>query len=271
MSAPAKPAFVWAVERGVFDAWVPGLQHAVAKAGGEVVRWREGMWEREEDCPPGAVLVFQGSLESADHLWRTAPWVKGVFCDRDALSCTAWYPRFATWRLNERWHRTTVEALVVGSDVPPDFCDADGRFFVRPDSPLKPFAGRVRKLPTTWQDLDFGFYYDDPTTPIVVAPVRDVLEEWRFVVVDSRVVAGSGYRADGRTAAAAPPPEAWAYAEEVANAVAMPEPVVVLDVGLTAEGLRVVELNAFSGADLYGCDPDAVVCAVVEATARVSR
>ena len=47
--------------------------------------------------------------------------------------------------------------------------------------------------------LDHGFYYEDERLPVVVAPVRDVGEEWRFVVVDGAVVTGSGYVAEGRT------------------------------------------------------------------------
>lgn len=38
-----------------------------------------------------------------------------------------------------------------------------------------------------------------------------------------------------------------------------PEPIYVLDVCLSESGLKLLELNPFSGADLYACDADAVV------------
>jgi hypothetical protein len=58
------------------------------------------------------------------------------------------------------------------------------------------------------------------------------------------VVAGSGYIADGRTAAPEDPNgRPWQFAVEMAH----------LDVCVADTGLRLLELNPFSGADLYGC------------------
>ena len=60
--------------------------------------------------------------------------------------------------------------------------------------------------------------------------------------------------------------EAWRHAQALVDEMAeAPEPVFVLDLAETPNGLRVVELNPFSGADLYACDPDAVVRAVAVA------
>ena len=70
------------------------------------------------------------------------------------------------------------------------------------DSPLKPFSGRVVKLQgLSLRQLDHGFYYDDSDLPIVVAPVRTNIAplEWRLVVVQNQVVAGSGYTASTRS------------------------------------------------------------------------
>ncbi|MEM7385179.1 MAG: hypothetical protein AAF514_09570 [Verrucomicrobiota bacterium] len=64
--------------------------------------------------------------------------------------------------------------------------------FLRPDSPLKPFSGRVVEVKDiSLEKLDHGFYYEDETLPVVAAPVRQVGNEWRFVVASQRVVAGS--------------------------------------------------------------------------------
>ena len=66
--------------------------------------------------------------------------------------------------------------------------------FVRPDSPLKPFAGRVVTLAgLSAADLDHGFYYDDLELPIVITPLRRVVAEWRFVIAAQTIVAASGY------------------------------------------------------------------------------
>jgi hypothetical protein len=133
--------------------------------------------------------------------------------------------------------------------------------FVRPDSPLKPFAGRVlRRDDLTMKALDFGFYYDDPRLPVVIAPVRAVGPEWRYVVVDGQVVAGSAYSPEHRSAAPDDPRGApWALASEIAAALPAPERVYVMDICESDGELRLVELNPFSGADLYACDRRAVL------------
>jgi hypothetical protein len=138
------------------------------------------------------------------------------------------------------------------------------RVFVRPDSALKPFAGRVvATTQLTLAALDFGFYYDDPDLPVVVAPVRQIGREWRHVIVDRTVVAGSEYVAAGRQAR--PSQErgaAWELAAGIASSLDPPEAVYVMDVCEVDGDLRLLELNPFSGADLYACDAGEVVAAV---------
>ena len=87
--------------------------------------------------------------------------------------------------------------------------------------------------------------------------------EWRYVVVEGRVVAGSAYEPAGRSARAADPSgEPWSLASRIGGTLAAPEATYVMDICDSDAGLRLLELNPFSGADLYACDRDAVVAAV---------
>jgi hypothetical protein len=140
------------------------------------------------------------------------------------------------------------------------------RVFVRPDSPLKPFSGRVLAVNAiTLEALDHGFYYDDETLPVVAAPVRAVACEWRFVVVRSKVVAGSAYDSATRSALPdTPASSAWVFANSISSELPPPEEVYVLDVCQADGDLRLLELNPFSGADLYACSAPHVVGTVTE-------
>lgn len=84
---------------------------------------------------------------------------------------------------------------------------------------LKPFSGRViERDRLSLAALDFGFYFDDPSLPVVVAPVRRVHREWRYVVADGRIVAGSAYAADGRRALPDEPTgEPWTFVQRRAT------------------------------------------------------
>ena len=262
---------IWVVEGSVFDAT---YDHRMATATGlhghRLVQWDDGWWEAGVPEFNGPV-VFHGSLGNAHALRSRVPaWTPGAYCATDAFRCSAWYPRAHDWLLHRRYEVLPASQLVAEAGRVFDRIGASDRAFIRPDSPLKPFAGRVLSQDAvSLAALDHGFYYDDEHLPVVVAPLRSVGREWRFVVVDRQVVAGSGYLAEGRAAVAQPPDsEAWRFAAQVASSIEPPEPVYVLDVCETPEGLRLLELNPFSGADLYACDLEAVVAQIARLLAR---
>lgn len=261
----AESGLTWYFERAVFPHAEERFRLAVESCGHEFVMWHDGLWAELPSLAHGQRVIFIGALGNADRLRRLPIWARGTFCDTEAFHCSSWYRHASRWLLNDRWLRTNVQELVTTRSVPNGVSDSNGFAFVRPDSPLKPFAGRVCHIPTlTLQGLDFGFYYEDIELPVIVAPKKSVLNEWRFVVVGRRVIAGSGYEPGGRTGGATPPPDAWKLAREICSLMRAPEAVYVMDLCSTEEGMRLVELNPFSGADPYECDAESVVAAVSE-------
>jgi hypothetical protein len=120
--------------------------------------------------------------------------------------------------------------------------------------------------------MDHGFYYDDPKLPIIVAPVRSVTREWRYVIARGEVVAGTAYAAEGRLPLADDPGGApWRLASTIAASLPAPQEVFVLDLCEADGELHLLELNPFSGADLYACDRAAIVDAVTAVASRSRR
>lgn len=256
----------WVLEHDVFPDADQALAAAVREAGGQVLAWSDEWWATGR-WPKhlGEPTVFHGSLANADRIARELPWRPGAFCATDRFACSTWWPAAVDDLVSSSYVVTTAAALVADGPLH-EFGD---RVFVRPDSPLKPFGGRVLDRDRiTLAALDHGFYYDDEELSVVVAPAVEVGAEWRFVVAGARVVAGSGYAPDGRTAGTAITDShaSWHYAADVITRLSPPDPVYILDVCETPAGLRVLELNPFSGADLYNCDRRAVVEAVHELT-----
>ena len=90
--------------------------------------------------------------------------------------------------------------------------------------------------------------------PVIVAPARELGPEWRLVVVGGEV---------GRAAtSAATSAEVRNRAEGLAARLDLPDLAYVADLVEVDGELSVLELNPFSGADLYDCDRQAVVRAV---------
>lgn len=256
----------WVLEVDAFASRDEALESSARQAGHQVVHWSDEWWNTR-DWPSLAErpVLFHGSLGNAARIRSEIAWQPGAFCDVAAFHCSAWYPRAREWLANDRWQILPANQLVSGVSAVLAELEAADRLFVRPDSPLKPFSGRVLAADgITLAALDHGFYYDDPTLPVVVAPVRAIGREWRYVVADRRVVAGSAYSAAGRTPLADDSTGApWQFATDVAARLEPPERVYVLDVCETEGHLRLLELNPFSGADLYACRADDIVAAVV--------
>jgi hypothetical protein len=259
----------WLLESPAFPNRHATILPALAAAGHAVIQWDDAWWT-SGDFPRLAetTVVFHGSLGNAARIHADLPWRPGAFCDVAAFHCSAWYPRAREWLVHREWRVLPASELVSNPAAALEQFGRPDTVFVRPDSPLKPFAGRVLvRDGISLAALDHGFYYDDVGLPVVVAPVRVIGREWRYVVVDRRVVAGSAYSAADRSARPDDPGgEAWAFAADVAARMEPPERAYVLDVCEADGQLRLLELNPFSGADLYGCRAEDVV----EAVSRVA-
>lgn len=253
----------WVIEAEVFPEASMQAFEAVATAEGDrVLRWKDDWRDAALGHPqtPMGPLVFRGSLENAAWVRQNLAWRPGAYCDVEAFRCTRYYPRAERWLLcGDRWR-----ALPARQFVEEALDQHLQHFFVRPDSPLKPFSGRLlTRDQVSWEAIDYGFYYDDRDLTVIVSEPRWITGEWRYVVVDRKVVAGSAYAAQGRQALRDPPNgPPWRFAQEVALELDPPEAVYVLDVCEANDRYCLLELNPFSGADLYACDPGAVVRAV---------
>lgn len=262
---PEQSKATWVLEAEVFPDSHGRMRDAVLATCGEVVLWRDD-WLAEESWPRLAerAVIFHGSLGNAAAIAERLPWTPGALCDTARFHCSAWYPRAARWLLHQQWVRSTAEDLAAAPDAVLAPLGAPAQVFVRPDSPLKPFSGRVlRRDQLSLAALDHGFYYDDRRLPVIIAPVRTISREWRYVAVAGEIVAGSAYAADGRAALPDDPGGSpWRFAASIAAQLDAPQEILTIDVCEAGGDLHLLELNPFSGADLYACDRAAVVSAV---------
>ena len=258
-------ATTWVLESDIFPDSHSPLRAAVRDAGHRLVDWNDAWWS--DGIPQNigdANTLFHGSLGNAARIQAELSWSPGSYCDTAAFCCSAWYDAAREWLLHSDWRFLPANTFV---DTANDVATALGctdRIFVRPDSPLKPFSGRVLDLAdVSLAKLDHGFYFDDESLPIVACLICDVGREWRFVVFRSSVIAGSAYDAATRSAIAdQPASDAWNFAQTVASAIPAPADAYILDVCESNGDLRLLELNPFGGADIYACDASSIVRAL---------
>lgn len=156
------------------------------------------------------------------------------------------------------------------------FALCGGSVFIRPDSGTKTFAGQtIARADYEHEVNSLRQLSKMPAETLIwLARVQPLRGEFRFVVANGRVIAGSEYRWDNVLDIRSDyPAECLALAQQVAEHPWQLDRAYTVDVALTPirdsarRGYepRVVELNGFSCAGLYACDLDLVVAGISEA------
>jgi hypothetical protein len=135
--------------------------------------------------------------------------------------------------------------------------------FVRPAADLKEFVGglmALRELPMLFEGSRKS--RATPMTRVQVATPKDLVHEWRTIVIRDWVITGSQYLSHGEKVKQGSygtlPDHVVAFAEACAK-LYQPAEVFVLDVGELANGeLRVVECNCFNASGWYWSDFHAI-------------
>ena len=110
----------------------------------------------------GANTFFHGSLGNAARINDELDWSPGSFCNTSAFRCSSWYDSTREFLLHADWRFLPANEFVDSAEDVAASLGCTDRIFVRPDSPLKPFSGRVLDVASvTLRALDHGFYFDD--------------------------------------------------------------------------------------------------------------
>lgn len=216
-----------------------------------------GTIEPERDYGPRVFPLGSTSMTTASRIYG---WTPGVVYDPVTF-------RFEAWR--QHWGPSR---LINGEAVVTTFgaAKASTKVFMRPCQDLKTFSGLTLN-PDELEDWQRRVAEGEQSsrtelltldTPVVVAPIKVILREWRTFVVAGRVVTASQYAHLGRRDRSAQVDEdVLAFAQQMVD-LWQPAPCFVLDIGETNEGLGIIEVNTLNSSGVYECDVAAVLTAV---------
>jgi hypothetical protein len=218
--------------------------------------------------PKDACVVCHGDIELVTRVQSERLWTPGAFATIEHYQCSSYYCHFGEWLLNSDYMMLPFGELRRCKDFLFNAVGTDGQIFLRPDSPLKLFAGQIVTEETFEKDFEFLAFYDFPPESIVLASRPQSIDaEWRFVIANHSVVTGCLYRHHGKNVLLPDvEPDAMKLASTIAASDYQPDPVWIMDICRTADGsLHLLEIGGFSFANLYACDKTAIVAAVSKA------
>jgi len=215
---------------------------------------------KEGDC-----VITYGTVEFVKQVQRKFPrwWTPGAFMRLENLRFSAFAAYHGANLLNDDF------VILPFSEVVRRRPQAWGNaIFMRPDGSTKSFTGFV----VSEDDFDFEINslrqtcHVHPNEMVVVATPKIIHKEFRFVVANGAVVAGSSYSWDKSVLPKGDwDPDCFMLAHEIAKHHWQADTVYTCDVAMTDLGPRLVELNSFSSAGLYACNLYHVVDAVARA------
>lgn len=261
----------WLLENDVFDEDLEPLIAEIERQGMEVKVQRHRPFDTERDdiatwYDPDDCVVFYGSIGFAKMVQRNAPWVPGVYCNWDNYRCSHYYPAFGDRLLNKDYimlpfgelqRRKTFLYDTLGSE--------SDHIFIRPDRSDKIFTGKTVQYDSFAKDIEmFGFYGVEPHEICVVSSPKNIVKEWRAVVVEGEVVAISEYKPDHRRLDPTEFFEVYDLAmAAIEDSQYYPDKAWTIDLCRTVSDCQyVLEVGSFSCAGLYECDPGMVVASV---------
>jgi hypothetical protein len=290
----------WLIEKNVFEDNEKQLVEEIKKQGmkvnliedshrEDIVKHCVNFLYEPQDC-----VVFYGSLGVGRKLKKT-PWIPGVYLNEKAFECTSYYPVLGNMLVHSHYIMLPFGDLLRLKDWLFDcaFLHVD-KLFMRPNSGMKQFTGMVVTKEGFEEGVNLASFYDiDPDMLVLVSNVWALHREWRFVVVDGKVISGSAYRdwSYGENLDISTndyvlqkshsikvecfentvtqwDTNAWNAAQQCADRY-NPDRCWTIDVARTTAGTyAILEIGCFSCAGLYGANIEKVVKAVSESAIK---
>lgn len=216
------------------------------------------------DEPTQTKVIPYGSTKLA-RLAKERSWT-GMFFDRELF-------RVDTWNINRNDMLNSDARVMLVAELNKEFesIPDNDMYFIRPVEDLKAFNGTIthaKEIRRWMSSVDSGNFSFDATTPVIVARPKNILAEWRWFIVDSKIISGSIYKMHGQRLVQRETDDAVIdEAQELADKW-LPNRTCVMDVALTNDGPKVIEFNCFNSAGFYYHDIGAVVQAVTDQVDR---
>jgi len=208
----------------------------------------------------GCVIV-QASINLCLQIMSQKPnWIPGPWLTSNKYKCSEYYPYVGDLLFNDQYIMMPRSEVLRNIDRIYNWLGKSDSIFLRPDSGLKSFTGKVFERKNFNKDWKWVEEFTEKNSMIIASTPKNIEKEWRFVVADKNVITGSLYNTAGKFGCAQEyPREAFDLAQTIAD-IYNPDPMFTIDVCMGDDGqYYILEIGAFSCAGLYSCGMKTIV------------
>jgi len=264
----------WVLDKDLFSDYTDNLVAAITSSGMKVHIFDEYketsfgsfMYKKFKSQP----VILHGSLQQGNFI-NKSNFYPGVYLNLDRYECFKYYGYFGEDLLNSNYFMMGLNDLHRNYRKIFRTFEMD-KIFIRPSNGYKSFPGQILPFSNFEFELDVlkkSYGGLDIDQLVVVSPYKDIIDEWRFIVVNDEVITGSLYMNEDSRKTNTPifdkpcglfEPAAM-FAKYLAKLYS-PDKAYTIDVCSDEDGFHLLELNSFCCANMYGADLDKVVKAV---------
>lgn len=188
-------------------------------------------------------------------------WIPGTFFNPENFRVSTWLDVYKNELLNSDGQICKLKNVMENTI-------GEESFFIRPNDDLKNFSGVVVKRDSFQNQIDNidqnpdNFIFDT-NLDVFVSPIRHIQKEFRFFIVDKKVVTGCQYRLKSMMLLDSNIDQSVIdYAQKLVN-IWQPADAYVMDVALNDNNeYKLLEFNCINASGLYVCDAVKIVKAI---------
>ncbi len=262
----------WIFEKYIFEEYEKQLVSTIKNSGQLCNLLDDSHWDfdfdrsikekyKEEDC-----VIFYGSLNFGQRLWRETNFIPGIFLTIENYECYKYYSYYGDKMVNSQYMLLGLKDLKRINKMFFDKFNCD-EMFIRPSNGYKTFTGNLLPKENFEYELDIfikTYHIENDNHLILIAPKQKVREESRFIIINennnNRIVDGNKYMIDREVLTErVVDKEAWKYCKSVVNNYT-PDKAFTIDIAKMDDGnYKVLEIGSFCCAGWYNMNLEKVV------------
>jgi len=271
----------WVIDKYLFDEYEDRLATAIKNSGSNVYFYddmcgkifKEYITNKFTDKD---IVVFHGSLQHGVQLSHL-PIYPGTFMTIENYECYKYYGYYGNLLLNEDYMMMGLNDVLRNKEKIFSYFDQyrhqHNKIFIRPSDGFKSFAGQLLSYENFEQEFNVliqSYGGIDMDSIVLISGLQNILEEYRFVIIDGKVISGTTYFDSENVGTLNPHYDKICKDEKAiqfANSVVQyyqPDKAFTIDVCKVGDEYKLLEIGSFNCASMYGNDYDAIVKATNE-------
>lgn len=266
----------WVIDKYMFEDYEDRLVEAIEKSGAKV-HFYDDMEETSiqnffnKKFTDDDIVIFHGSLQHGRRVLNSTKQYPGIYLTLENYECYRYYGYYGDHLLNSNYLMMGLNDVLRKKEKIFGIFQTD-YIFIRPSDGYKSFPGQTLSYENFDDEFDTlikSYGGLDIYKLCVISPAVEINKEYRFIVVDGKVISGSLYmdnnnRKDWKAYYDKECYDglAWKFAEEMSK-IYQPDRAFTLDVCKLSNGeYKLIEINSFCCASMYGNNYDNVVKAI---------